>query len=185
MDCPIIPKNILLVAKKFKSGDKQKRRQDAVQEMLMGGLNHKGIVGALAMTVEDPPNLIYDYYNGGDLGSFVNKCGEWSNGKGKGFSTQGNFDAKFMRQQKLVLENRLGIACALLETMQFFHDQNRVHCDFHFGNILLHFGYDGDEPIKVYVGMCDFGMSKQLSQCHLKEHLMWATAPDKVRAYMK
>ena len=43
----------------------------------MGGLNHRGIVGALAMTIENPPILIYDYYNGGDVASFMEKFDQW------------------------------------------------------------------------------------------------------------
>lgn len=76
VDCPLIPVNAVVVAKRFKDGDKHKRRADALQEVLMGGLNHKGIVGALAMTIEDPPKLIYDHYNGGDMGSFMDRCGK-------------------------------------------------------------------------------------------------------------
>ncbi|CAM6084645.1 unnamed protein product [Calypogeia fissa] len=83
VDCPVIPVNATLVAKKFRKGDKHKRRANALQEMLMGGLNHKGIVGALAMTIEDPPKLVYDHYNGGDLGSFIDKCAMWLKRKGK------------------------------------------------------------------------------------------------------
>src|SRR5450759_706367 len=73
------------------------------------------------------------------------------------------------------MENRLGIAMALLETMQFLHEAKRVHCDLHFANILLHFDYEKERPIRVYVGIYDFGMSKVFSQCQLKEHRIFST----------
>jgi serine/threonine protein kinase len=174
---------VILVAKRFKEGDKHKRRADALQEVLMGGLNHRGIIGALAMTIQDPPRLVYDYYNGGDLASFIDKCDDWRKKGGK--SKVDDTDFKFIQQRKLFLENRLGIALALLETMQYLHAHDRVHCDFHFGNILLHFDYDSDVAVRVYVGICDFGMSKHLSQCQLKEQHIWAVPLDKVAKYRK
>jgi serine/threonine protein kinase len=140
-DCPLIPPNVTLVAKRFKDGDRHKRRADALQEVLMGGLNHKGIVGALAMTIEDPPRLIYDHYNGGDLGSFIDKCGKWGKSRGKEKMTD-KVDVHFAYEKKIFLEHRLGIAVALLETLDFLHQQERFHCDLHFGNVLLHFDYD-------------------------------------------
>ncbi|CAM6102880.1 unnamed protein product [Calypogeia fissa] len=171
VDCPLISVNVTLVAKRFKKGDKHKRRTNALQEMLMGGLNHKGIVGALAMTIEDPPKLVYNHYNGGDLGSFIDKCGKWSKNKGKSQATS-NLDFKFISEKKLFLENRLGIALALLETLQYLHEHDRFHCDLHFGNILLHFDYNDDVAIKVYIGLCDFGLSKHKSECKLAENRM-------------
>ncbi|CAM6095248.1 unnamed protein product [Calypogeia fissa] len=136
------------------------------------------------MTIEDPPKLVYDHYNGGDLGSFIDKCGKWSKSKGKAQATS-NLDFKFISEKKLFLENRLGIAIALLETMQYLHEHDRFHCDLHFGNVLLHFDYENDTTIRVYIGLCDFGLSKHQSQCKLPENQMWATATDEVAAFQK
>ena len=181
LDCPLILKNTVLVVKQFKKGDKHKKRADALQEVMMGGLNHRGIIGALGMTIQDPPMLIYDLYNGGDLGSFIDRCNARQNMVGK--SKMDDSDFKFISERKIFLENRLGIALALLETMQYFHDNDRVHCDLHFGNILLHFEHENDIAKRVYVGICDFGMSKHLSQCKLKDYRMWPVAEDKVTKY--
>jgi len=148
----------------------------------MGGLNHRGIVGALAMTIQDPPRLIYDYYNGGDMRHFIDKCDKFRKSEGK--SVVGD-NHKFVMEKKVFLENRLGIAMALLETMKFLHGNDRVHCDLHDGNILLHFDYDHDHATKVYVGMCDFGNSKELYQCEQPTHRIFATPPHKVAEVRK
>ena len=184
LGCPLIQENVILVAKRFKEGNKQSRRADALQEVLMGGVNHRGIVGALAMTIDDPPKLVYDYYNGGDLYSFMEKCDAHSKDNGKGKSKY-DFDTKFICQKKIFLENRLGIALALLETVAYFHSVGRVHCDMHFGNILLHFDYDGEVASKVYVGLCDFGMSKSLAQCQEPKMRLGPVAARDVKAYLK
>src|SRR5450759_1092125 len=182
-ECPLIPPNVLLVAKRFNKGSTRKRRADALQEVLMGGLNHRGVVGALGMTTEDPPNLIYDFYNGGDLGNFMDRCRLWRHDKGK--TKLEPADTKFVQEKKLMMENRLGIAMALLETMQFLHDNERLHCDLHFANILLHFDYEEDRLTKIYVGICDFGLSKAFSQCPLKEHRIFTTLPVDIKAVRK
>jgi serine/threonine protein kinase len=184
LDCPLIPVNATLVAKRFKQGDKHKRRTDALQEVLMGGLNHRGIVGALAMTIEDPPRLVYDHYNGGDMGGFMDKCDKWSKSKGKS-QVVSEVDFKFASEKKLLLENRLGIALALLETLQFLHEHDRFHCDLHFGNILLHFDHTNGLATRVYVGLCDFGFSKHKSQCKLEANWIWPTPEDKAVAYQR
>ena len=184
LDHPLIPPNLTLVAKKFIKGNNNKKREDAMQEVLMGGLNHQGIVGAMAMSIDDPPRLVYDYYNGGDLKTFIDKCEKWHKRAGKS-KDDGSMDFRFISKQKIFLENRLGICMALLETMQFLHAQDRVHCDLHDSNILLHFDYESERAVRVYVGLCDFGLSKPVSQCQLPEQRIWVTPRDAVDAYRK
>ncbi|CAM6126335.1 unnamed protein product [Calypogeia fissa] len=147
--------------------------------MLMGGLNHRGIVGALAITIEDPPRLVYDYYNGGNLHSFIDKVELFNKGKMKAQ----DIDSTFISKKKVFLESRLGIALGLLETMAALHAVDRVHADLHFANILLHFDYSYEEATKVYVGICDFGMSMHLSQRRLPDKAMWVTPAENVKAY--
>lgn len=84
MDCPLIYPNVKLIAKQFKGRDPHKDRENALQEILTRGLNRKEIVGVIAMTIENPPKLIYDYYNEGDLHHFIKKCVAYVHGKGKG-----------------------------------------------------------------------------------------------------
>src|SRR5450759_579679 len=138
------------------------------------------------MTIDDPPKVVYDYYNGGDLYSFLEKCEAHSKDKGKGTSkSKYDFDTKFIWQKKIFLENRLGIALALLETVAYFHSMGRVHCDMHFVNILLHFDYDDKEATKVYVGLCNFGISKSLAQCQEPKKQLGPVAAREVKAYRK
>lgn len=177
LDCPLIRPETVVVAKIFKGKNKEQQRRDALQEMLMGGLNHKGIVGAFAITIEYPPRLVYDFYNGGSLASMYEKIEKDKKGKAA------LKDARFASQKSLFLENRLGLAFALLETMAALHDVDRIHADLHDANILLHFDHNDDIAIKVYIGMCDFGMSKDLSQCGLP--VFGAMPEDKVEAYRR
>ena len=107
----------------------------------------------------------------------------WGHDKGK--TKLELADTKFLLEKKLMMENRLGIAMALLKTMQFLHDNERLHCDLHFANILLHFNYEEDRPTKIYVRICNFGLSKAFSQCLLKEHRIFTTLPVDIKAIRK
>lgn len=74
LECPLIPTHVVLVVKHFKDSDKHKRKTDALQEMHMGGLNYKEIIGALGIFIKDAFKLFYDHNNNEDLRSFVDKC---------------------------------------------------------------------------------------------------------------
>ncbi|CAM6110930.1 unnamed protein product [Calypogeia fissa] len=75
-------------------------QRDFTMNGIMGG-----IVGALAMTIEDPPRLVYDYYNGGNLSDFIDKCAKYTKGKRKG---------KKPAEDKFISERQLS-QCALQE----------------------------------------------------------------------
>lgn len=71
----------------------------------------------------------------------------------------------FISEKKFFWEHHLGIALALLETLQYLHDHNWFHCD-------LHFDGENDFAFRVMGRICDFGLWKHKSQCTLPEHQM-------------
>lgn len=64
-----IPPTCYCVVKEFRGSKLSIPNTHAsiVNEIIVGGLNHPGIIGAMAMTLADPPSLIFDYFNGGTL----------------------------------------------------------------------------------------------------------------------
>jgi serine/threonine protein kinase len=140
------------------------QRNIVINEAIVGGLSHPGIVGALAITTDDPPTLVFDYFNGGTLCKMFDKVKE---------SNWPMLKSAFMEpvevnKMKMFMENRIGICFSLLETMESLHKNERLHCDLHSANVLLHYLYDNEGSrdatvLKVMVGICDWGRAMYLS----------------------
>lgn len=160
-----------LTEEEMKARDLKRRRASAVTEAILGGLDHYGIVGAFAMTTEDPPRLVYDYYNGGTINSMMRRIQSRRYHLGENvMKTIWNCSVVEISEMRSFMEGRLNIFHAILDTIDYVHKKSRCHNDLHMGNIFLHFEYntgqrhDESEVIKTYVGVGDWGHALYLSE---------------------
>jgi serine/threonine protein kinase len=186
---PYVPENTTLACKQF-LGNPDERRKSAVREVIQGGLKHKGIVGPIAMTMDDPPSLVFDYYNGGTLDAMLKGIKKSHYPNEAAMMIQDELDMKDIGEMKLFMANRVGICFAILKTFGYMHEHHRIHNDLHLANIMLHFKYDRDgrpdsKPLKIFVGVCDFGRTLYESECLLVWEVMEPTPAHKTESERK
>ena len=165
---PFIPSTATLCFKEFTSKKISENRKSAMTEATLGGVNHKGIVAALAMTTTDPPLLVFDYYNGGSIHSMTEKVrrSAWPNLE----TLRETSRPTDCREIVAFMNARLGICFAILDTIDCLHQNLRLHNDLHAANVMLHFDYDVDRNqddavvTKVSVGIIDWGQALYFSQ---------------------
>ncbi|CAM6128804.1 unnamed protein product [Calypogeia fissa] len=85
----IAPKTVV-VKKEFHSKEKNdsghwnkienaRIRKKAINEAIIAGITHLGVVRAFVMTTDQPTNLVFDYYNGGCFQVALNQIGRHPN----------------------------------------------------------------------------------------------------------
>ncbi|MCO5546586.1 hypothetical protein L7F22_000015 [Adiantum nelumboides] len=177
------PSDINYVAKKYSGLDGQRYKSFEKEDSI--DLRHSGIVRSIGHSRGDPWVTIFPFFNGRSVGELM-QCLPFDNGTFKRIVKMeaGGGEVKDKGRvlrlspsdftQIMAFSNWLpSIIASLVQTMNFAHAQNVVHCDLHPFNIMLDFAKD----CKPRIGVIDWGMAMRLGierrtslSCGTKSH---------------
>lgn len=117
--------------------DLKQRRDSTVTKAILGGLDHLGIVGSFAITTEDPPRLVYDFYNGGTIAGMLRRLDMKKYGLGELAMHLKGCTSVDISEMRHFMKTRMCIFHAILDTMDHVHARSQCHNNLHLGNIFL------------------------------------------------
>ena len=115
---------------------------------------HRGLVNPIGLCRdENQPMIIYRYWNGGNLRNWWWTCrADGTTAPPTHFISISTGEGQKARVQKYIFH----IVNALMQTMEYMHENNLLHNDFHAGNVFLLFSTATDD---VFAGIGDWGRS--------------------------
>ncbi|KAL2610169.1 hypothetical protein R1flu_028742 [Riccia fluitans] len=121
-------------------------KQEMLKELFAFIVSHPTVVRPVA-TFADPKNsgLLFSWWNGGDIRKWYilerTLRGKLSEDGALRLPSKDleKYDVDYRLHASIFRRHRLKITATLLQGLAFIHGHEWLHCDIHFGNVLVHF----------------------------------------------
>ncbi|KAL2624076.1 hypothetical protein R1flu_008321 [Riccia fluitans] len=137
---------VFYVEKMLKKTDWSSAKEEMHKELFAFTVSHPTVVRPVAAFADsDKPRLLFPWWNGGDIRHWyiVERAlhGKLSEDGALRLSSEDleKYDADHHLHASIFRRHRLEIVATLLQGLAFIHGHGWLHCDIHFGNVLVHF----------------------------------------------